>query len=356
MLAATTMLLAQDRIVYVGTYTSGASKGIYAFRLNSSTGKTTEPILAVESSNPAFLALHPSGRFLYSANENANGMLSAFATGEKLMLLNSVSSRGAGPCHVSLDRTGKWLFAANYNSGSVAVFPVGADGKLGDASTVVQHSGSSVNRERQEGPHAHEVVVSADNQFVLVPDLGADRVVIYRFDAAKGTFAPGTPAFVKAAPGAGPRHLAFAPDGKFVYVLNELAASITTFRYENGSMNELQTISTLPADFAGAKSGAEIAVHPSGKFLYASNRGHDSIAVFRIDSSKATLTAAGHAPTQGKTPRNFAIDPTGAYLLAANQDSGTVVVFAIDPKTGGLSPTGQVVQIPSPVSLVFASP
>jgi 6-phosphogluconolactonase len=356
MLAATTMLLAQDRIVYVGTYTSGASKGIYAFRFNSSTGKMTEPTLAAENSNPAFLVAHPNGKFLYAANENPNGMVSAFATGGKLMLLNSVSSRGAGPCHVAIDRTGKWLFAANYNSGKVAVFPVGADGKLGDASTVVQHSGSSVNRERQEGPHAHEVVVSADNHFVLVPDLGADRVVIYRFDAAKGTLTASTPAFAKAAPGAGPRHLAFSPDGKFVYVLNELAASITAFRYRDGSMKELRTISTLPADFAGAKSGAEIAVHPSGKFLYASNRGHDSIAVFRIDSSKGTLTAEGHAPTQGKTPRNFAIDPTGGYLLAANQDSSTVVVFAIDPKTGGLTPTGQVVLIPSPVSLVFASP
>ena len=342
--------------MYVGTYTNGASKGIYTFRFNSSTGKTTEPALAAESSNPSFLAMHPNGRFLYAANENSNGIVSAFAIDPsgRLTLVNSVSSHGSGPCHVAVDRTGKWLFAANYNSGSVAVFPLGADGKLGEASTVVQHFGSSVNRERQEGPHAHEVVLSPDNRFLLVPDLGADRVVIYRFDAAKGTLSPGAPAFVKAAPGAGPRHLAFSPDGRFVYVVNELAASITASRYDNGTLNELQTISMLPSDFTGAKSGAEIAVHPNGKFLYASNRGHDSIALFRIDSSKGTLTAAGHTSTHGKTPRNFAIDPTGAYLLAANQDSGTVVVFRIDPNTGGLTPSGNVVQIPAPVSLVFA--
>jgi len=345
--------------VYVGTYTNGASKGIYTFRFNSSTGKAGSPSLAGESSNPAFLAVHPNVRFVYTANENPNGSVSAFSidrAGGALTLLNSVSSHGSGPCHIAVDRAGKWLFAANYNSGSVAVLPIGSDGKLGEASSFVQHSGSRVNRERQEGPHAHEVVVSADNRFVLVPDLGADRVVIYRFDAAKGTLTPSTPAFVKAALGAGPRHLAFSPDGKFVYVVNELAASINVFRFDNGNMNALQTISTLPADFAGVKSGAEIAVHPNGKFLYASNRGHDSIAIFRIDPRKGTLSAAGHVPTQGKTPRNFAIDPAGQYLLAANQDSGTVVIFRIDPKTGGLTANGTTLQIPAPVSLVFASP
>ena len=361
MLAAglSTLLPAQQRTVYVGTYTNGASKGIYAFRFDPSSGKTTEPSLAAESSNPAFLALHPNGQFLYAANENPNGMVSAFSIDRAsgaLTLLNSVSSHGSGPCHVAVDHTGKWLFAANYNSGSVAVFPLGADGKLGEASTVIQYAGSSVNRERQAGPHAHEVALSPDNRFLLVPDLGADRVVIYRFDAAKGTLTASTPAFVKAAPGTGPRHLAFRPDGKFAYVVSELAASVVAYRYENGSLSGLQTISTLPADFAGVKSGAEIAVHPTGRFLYASNRGHDSIAVFHIDPGKGTLTAAGYVPTQGKTPRNFAIDPTGAYLLAANQDSGTVVVFRIDPKTGGLTPNGTTLQIPAPVSLVFTLP
>ena len=349
------MLPAEERTVYVGTYTNGASKGIYTFRFDSSTGKTSEPGLAAESSNPAFLAAPPNGRFLYAANENPNGTVSAFSIASGVLtFLNSVSSGGSGPCHVAVDRTGNWLFAANYNSGSLALFPLGAGGKLGAASAVVQHSGSSANRQRQDGPHAHEVVVSADNRFVLVPDLGADQVVIYRFDAAKGTL--GKPSFAKATPGAGPRHLAFRPDGRFVYVLNELAASITVLRYKDGSLSELQTISTLPADFTGPKSGAEIAVHPNGKFLYASNRGHDSIAVFRIDSTKGTLTAAGYVSTQGKTPRNFAIDPTGAYLLAANQDTGTVVVFHIDPNSGGLTPSGNVLQIPTPVSVVFVAP
>jgi 6-phosphogluconolactonase len=349
-------LPAQERAAYVGTYTNGASKGIYAFRFNSSSGKTTEPVLAAESSNPSFLVVHPNGRLLYAANENRDGMVSAFSiqpAGGRLALLNSVSSHGDAPCHVAVDRTGKWLFAANYNSGSVAVFPIGADGKLGEATAVVRHIGSSVNRERQAGPHAHEVVVSADNRFVLVPDLGADHVVIYRFDVMTGKLTPNTPAFVKAAAGAGPRHLAFAPDGRFVYVMNEMAASVTAFRYDNGALNELQTLSTLPADFAGPKSGAEIAIHPSGKVLYASNRGHDSIAVFRIDPDKGTLVAAGRVPTQGKTPRNFVIDPMGAYLLAANQDSDTIVIFRIDSKTGGLTPSGNIVHIPTPVSIVF---
>jgi len=354
------MLPAQKRRVYVGTYTGAASKGIYTFRFDSANGKATEATLAAQTSNPSFLAVHPNGRFLYAVNENPSGTVSAFssdaATG-RLTLLNSVSSHGSGPCHLALDRTSKWLFVANYNSGSVSVFPLGADGKLGEAPTVMQHSGASVDPQRQEGAHAHEVVVSADNRFVLVPDLGADRVIVYSFDAATGALTPGTPPFVKITPGSGPRHLAFAPDGKFVYVLNELASSIAAFRYQNGSLVESQTmthtITTLPPDFTGPKSGAEIAVHPNGKFLYASNRGHDSIAVFHVDPKAGKLTAAGHISTKGKTPRNFAIDPSGRFLLAANQDSDTIVVFRIDSKTGGLIATDSVVSIAAPVSLVL---
>jgi 6-phosphogluconolactonase len=254
---------------------------------------------------------------------------------------------------VAVDRTGKWLAVANYNSGSIAVFPIGSDGRSSEASAVVQLSGSSVNPERQAGPHAHEVVFSADNSIVLVPDLGADRVLIYRFDSGRGTLVPSTPAFAGSAPGAGPRHLAFAPDGAFVYLLNEMAASITAFRYENGSLMETQTISTLPAGFAGVKSGAEIAIHPNGKFLYASNRGHDSLAMFCIDPDNGILTGAGHVSTQGKTPRTFVIDPAGAFLLAANQDSGTIVIFRIDLEHGKLTPSGRVVGVPAPVSLVL---
>ena len=341
-----------DWTAYVGTYTRESSKGIYAVRLDDKTGKLTPLGLAVETSNPSFLAVHPNQRFVYAANENPQGTVSAFAvdasTGH-LKLLNSVSTRGAGPCHVALDQTGKFLFAANYNSGSVAVFPVREDGSLGEASKSVQHSGAGANPQRQEGPHAHSVNMAPDNRFVLVADLGLDQVLAYSRQLNVG-------AVTKMAPGSGPRHLVFRADGKFVYVLSELTATVTAFRYDGktGTLDELQSISTLPAGFTGAKSGAEIAMHPSGKFLYASNRGHDSIAVFRVDAAKGTLTAAGQVSTQGKTPRNFAIDPTGKFLLAANQDSGSIVEFRIDQKTGALTGTGAVVQAPFPVSIVFA--
>jgi 6-phosphogluconolactonase len=344
-----------DWTAYVGTYTSGASKGIYRLRFDDATGKLTTLDLAAETPNPSFLAVSPNGRFLYAANEENAGSVSAFSNGnQKLTPLNTVSSRGAGPCHVALDKTGKWLFVANYNSGSVAAFPVHEDGTLGEASAFVQHSGSSVNPQRQAGPHAHSVNISPDNRFVLVADLGLDQILTYRIDAAKG-LPPPQPLLAKLSPGSGPRHMAFGPDGRFVYVINEMLATVTVFQYDAaaGSLKEVQTISALPAGFKGANSSAEIAVHPSGKFLYASNRGHDSIAIFRIDVAAGTLTAAGHAPAGGKTPRNFAIDPSGKFLLAANQDSGNVVVFRIDPSTGALTPAGVEVSVPSPVSIVF---
>jgi 6-phosphogluconolactonase len=343
---------AADWTAYVGTYTRGNSKGIYAFHFDAATGKLTEPALAAETSNPSFLAVAANQRFVYAANENPQGTVSAFSiepATRRLTMLNSVSTRGSGPCHVALDQTGKFLFAANYNSGSVAVFPVREDGSLGDASAFVQHSGSSADKQRQEGPHAHSVNVAPDNRFVLVADLGLDQVLAYSRQLMIG-------AITKLAPGSGPRHLVFRADGKFVYVLSEITATVTAYRYDakDGTLAELQTISTLPAGYTGAKSGAEIAIHPSGKFLYASNRGHDSIAVFRVDPAKGTLTAAGHVPTQGRTPRNFAINPSGAFLLAANQDSGSIVEFRIDRNTGALAPTGIAVQVPFPVSIVFA--
>lgn len=352
-------------IVYVGTYTRQTSKGIYAFRFQSATGEITPLGLAAETVNPSFLAVHPNHRFLYAVNEVSNyegqtaGSISAFsiaaATGQ-LKLLNRVSSRGAGPCHLALDKNGEWLFAANYSGGSVAAFPVHEDGALGDASAFVQHSGSSVNPRRQSGPHAHSANVSPDNRFVLFTDLGLDEVLAYRLDPAKGGLTANDPPFAKVAPGSGPRHLAFRPDGKFVYVLNEMLSTVTTLRYNagRGSLEEWQTLSTLPDGFTGANSGAEIAVAPNARFLYASNRGHDSIAVFRIDRDKGALVPVDRVSTQGKTPRNFAIDPSGKFLFAANQDSGSIVVFRIDPKTGGLTPTGRVLEVPSPVCVTFA--
>jgi 6-phosphogluconolactonase len=357
-----------DWIMYVGTYTKAPSKGIYAYRFQSATGEVT-PLgaagLAAETENPSFLAVHPNQRFLYAVNEVSRyegkdaGSVSAFAidraTGT-LTLLNRVSSRGGGACHLSLDRSGKWLFVANYGGGSVAAFPVHDDGTLGEASAFFQHEGKSVNAARQSGPHAHETVVSPDNRFVLAADLGLDKVFTYRLDPAKGGLAPGEPPFATIAPGSGPRHLAFRPDGKFVYVLKEMLSAVVAFRYDagGGTLAELQTLSTLPEGFSGDNSGAELATHPSGKFLYASNRGDDSVAIFRVDATKGTLTSAGRVSTQGKTPRGFAIDPSGRFLVAGNQNSGTVVVFRIDQQTGGLTPTGTVLQLGSPVNVVFS--
>jgi 6-phosphogluconolactonase len=350
---------AQDWNVYVGTYTSGPSKGIYAYKFDRSTGKLTPTGLAGESSNPSFLAVHPSQRYLYAVNENDTGMVSAFAieTSGKLKALNQVSSKGSGPCHLSVDRTGKWLFVANYNSGSVAAFPINADGSLGEASATDQHSGKSVNPGRQSGPHAHVATISPDNRFVWVCDLGLDEVFSYRIDPAKGGMTPNDPPFAKVEPGSGPRHVVFRNDSKFAYVETEMAATVTVFSYDadKGTMKQVQVISTLPESYAGTKSGAEIALHPNSQFLYTSNRGHDSITTFKVDAAKGTLVFLGTTPTQGKTPRNFVIDPSGNYLFAANQDSNSIVAFKIDQQTGGLTPTGDKYEVGAPVSLLFVS-
>ena len=250
----------------------------------------------------------------------------------------------------------KYALVSNYTAGSVAVFPVLKDGRLGEATSFVQHKGSSVNPQRQKGPHAHAVALSPDNRFAVVADLGLDELLIYSFDSAKGTLGA-NPQVVKTAPGAGPRHLAFSSDGRFLYLINELQSTVLTYSYNatTGALHELQTISTLPKTFSGNSTAAEIQIHPSGKFLFASNRGDDSIAVFAIDSGTGALTHVENDPTSGKTPRNFAIDPTGSWLLSANQDSGNIVVFRIDQKTGHLTPTGDVFQIPSPTCLKFVA-
>jgi 6-phosphogluconolactonase len=273
----------------------------------------------------------------------------------QLKLLNRVSSRGSGPCHVAVDKTGKWVFVANYNSGSVAAFPVHEDGSLGEASAFFQDSGTGANPERQSGPHAHEVMLSPDNRFALVADLGLDEVFSYRLDSAKGGLTPNNPPFVRLTPGSGPRHIAFRPDAKFVYSLNELRSTVTAFRYDasRSELKEIQAISTLPQSFAGTSTAAEIVVHPNGKFVYASNRGDDSIAIFRIDSGRGTLTFVDRQSTQGRTPRNIAIDPSGSLLLAANQESGNIVIFGIDPQTGRLTPTGNALEVPFPVCIIF---
>jgi 6-phosphogluconolactonase len=274
-----------------------------------------------------------------------------------LTLLNEVPSRGADPCYITVDKTGRFVLVANYTGGNVAVFPILEGGRLGDASAFAQHTGHGTNPQRQEGPHVHYIDLSADNRFAVAADLGLDEILIYRFDPTKGTLAANDPKFVSVSAGAGPRHFTFSPNGKFAYVINEMQSSVTAFSYDadRGKLHPLQTISALPKDFTGANDDAEIEVHPSGKFLYASNRGHDSITVFAIDESKGTLTVLEYVPTQGKEPRNFEIDPTGTRLFAANQKSDTIVIFRIDPKTGRLTPTGNVLHVPTPVCVKFVA-
>jgi 6-phosphogluconolactonase len=355
-----------EYFVYIGTYTRQNSEGIYGYRFQPSTGRLTSLGLAAETVSPSFLAVHPNRRFLYSVGEIADtgggkgGAVSAFQidpeTG-KLAFLNQVSSGGAGPCHLVVDKTGKGVLVANYGGGSVAALPVNEDGHLAEASAFAQHTGSSVDPKRQQRPHTHSINVSPDNRFAVAADLGLDKVLVYRFDPERGSLTPNEPPFAKVNPGAGPRHFAFHPSGGFAYVINEMQSTVTAFAYDaaEGVLKELQTISTLPEAFAGDNSTAEVQVHPSGKFLYGSNRGHDSIAVFAIDPGKGTLTPVEHVSTQGKTPRNFGVDPTGSHLFAANQSSHNVVVFRIDPNTGRLTPTGQKLEVYSPVCVKFVA-
>jgi len=358
-------------LVFVGTYTNKTtSKGIYAYRFDPGTGKLSPLGVAAESEDPSFLAVHPSGKYLYAVNEidhfgaQKSGAVSAFSIDHKtgkLALLNQAATQGAGPCHISLDKSGKFVLVANYDGGSVAVFPIREDGSVGPASAFVQHSGSSVNKERQEGPHAHWIETSPDNRFALAADLGLDKILIYRFNAVKGSVTPNDPPYAKLNPGSGPRHLAFHPNGKFAYVLTEMENSVTSFSYSaaKGSLSPLQTLSTLSSlrkDYSGPKEAAEIAVHPNGKFLYTSNRaGIDTVSAFSIDHVKGTLKLIDEFPTMGKTPRNFAIDPTGKFLLAANQESNNIVTFRIDSSTGRLMPTGDIVEAPAPVCITFVA-
>ncbi len=355
-----------EYLVYFGTYTGHGSKGIYACRFRPATGRLTAVELAAETVNPSFLAADAGGRYLFAANEIGDyqgarsGSVSSFAIDRrsgKLTARNTVASRGADPCHLAVDREGRHVLVANYTGGSVAVLPVDGEGMLGEAADFVQHLGSSVNPDRQKEPHAHNVILTPGERFAMVADLGLDKLLVYRFDHRKGALTPNDPPYGRVAPGSGPRHIALHPNGRFAYVINEMGNSITAFTWDGsrGSLNQVQTVSTLPRDFKGENTTAEIAVHPSGRYLYGSNRGHDSIAVYAVDQDKGTLKAIEDVATRGKEPRNFALDPTGGYLLAANQNSNTVVVFKIDPRTGRLAPAGQQVQVISPVCVTFVA-
>ena len=355
-------LRAADYWMYTGTYTTGASKGIYVSRYTPQKGRVTKPVLAADTGNPSFLAIHPNHQWLYAVNENGSatvmGSVSAYAIDPKsgkLSLLNWVSSKGGAPCHLAIDRSGKWLAVANYTSGSVAVLPIAAGGKLGEAAAFVQQSGSSVNRERQAGPHAHEAVFSPDNRFLLVPDLGADKIFVYRFDAANGSITSNNPPSASARPGSGPRHLVFHPNGKMVYAVNELASTVTAYTYDSpaGKLEELQTTSILPGGFTGASTAAELAINADGTRLYASNRGNDSIALLAIDPVAFTLAAMEFPPAMVQKPRYFTLDPDGAALIAAGQDSGTLQMFRVHPHTGQIRPFGRPIRVANPVCVVF---
>jgi 6-phosphogluconolactonase len=350
--------------VFVGTYTGpkpgekGQSAGIYRYRFDAKTGKLSDGAVAAQTRDPSFLAIHPTKRWLYAAGEGPNE-LTAYSLDTKtgqLTFLNSQKSGGGAPCHVTVDGEGKCLLAANYGGGSICCLPIQPDGSLGAATTFIQHKGKGPNKARQEGPHAHSINVDAANRFAFVADLGLDKVLIYRLDPAKGILTPSDPPAVELAPGAGPRHFAFHPSGKFAYVINELESSVTAMSYDaaKGTLKVLQTISTLPGPHKG-NSTAEVVVHPSGKFLYGSNRGHNSIAVFAIDEKTGELKATGHQSQGIKTPRNFAIDPTGAFAIVASQDGDNLLVFSVDAKTGALTPTDMRVEVKRPVCVRFVA-
>ena len=351
--------------LYIGTYTGPKSKGVYTSTLDLATGKLSTAELAVELKNPSFLAVHPQDpTLLYAVSEvdDAQGKPSGGVAALKrdpatnrLTVLNAELSGGAGPCHLNVDATGRHVLVANYGGGSVAALPIVAGGKLGPATSVIAHQGNSVNPQRQKEPHAHSINLDPANRFAFAADLGLDQVLVYAFDPQAGTLARHEPPFAKVTPGAGPRHFAFRPDGKFAYVINELGNTITVFEYaaDKGVLKVVQDISTLPAGHTDPSYTAEVVVHPSGKFVYGSNRGHDSIAMFTVDPATGLLTAQGQEPTRGKAPRNFVVDPTGRWLLAENQGSDTIYVFAIDQATGRLKETGSPLSVPTPVCVRF---
>lgn len=360
-------------LVYVGTYTTslphvdGKSDGIQIYRLDMASGELTYYDKLTGVVNPSFLILDAEQKHLYAVNETfewegePGGGVSSFSidgqTGA-LTPINQQPSHGTGPCYLSLDKTGKFLFAANYNGGSVAVYPIEDDGRIREKVEFVQHQGppSLVIPDRQDVPHAHLILTDRANRFAFVPDLGLDRVMIYAFDEATGRLTPAPTPWIETAPGAGPRHFTFHPNGRYAFLITELDSTITSLRYdpEAGTLEKVHTLSTLPEGFEGVSTCSDVQVSPSGRFVYGGNRGHNSLAIFTFDEKTGQLTAVGHEPTQGSTPRHFGIDPTETFLLAANQDSDTIVTFRIDQQTGELTPMGHTADVATPVCILIA--
>ncbi|QDK79767.1 lactonase family protein [Spirosoma sp. KCTC 42546] len=345
-----------DYYLYVGTYTRKTSEGIYVFRFNTQTGDFTPVGIAKGVTNPCFLAISTDHRFLYANGGNTGDSVRAFSIDKeshKLTLLNSEASDGKGGAHIAVDKTGKWVIVGNYTSGSVSVLPTKADGSLGKVSQVIQHEGKSIDPERQTKPYVHSINIAPNNKDVFVPDLGTDKIMTYALDAKTGQLAAGNPPFTAVTPGSGPRHFTFHPTGKFAYVIQEMGATITGFTYKSGALETIQTIKLLPEEYTGRKWAADLHISPDGRFLYGSNRAHESLTIFSIDPKTGQLTLVDHQPVNGKTPRNFAIDPTGNFVLVANQDSDNITIFKRDKQTGKLTPTGKEIAVSMPVCLKF---
>jgi 6-phosphogluconolactonase len=342
---------AEELTVYFGTHTAGPGKGFSVARFNTETGALSKPEFLLETPAPAYFVIAPGGRRLYACN--STGFVSAYsidAATPRLSLINQKPSGGGDPSYISLDTTGHYVFVANYDGGNIAAWALAPDGGLGERTAFVQHTGSGTNPQRQSHAFAHSIRVDPTNRFVLVADLGLDKLFVYKFDARNGSLAPNDPPFAKSAPGSGARHVVFHPNGRWVYLITEMGSTIMLFDWDtrSGALSEVQTVSTLPKDFHGESACAEIQVHPSGRFVYASNRGRDSIAVFSVDENSGRLTPIQDVPSGGKTPRNFDMDPTAHWLLATNHGSNNAMVFRIDQQTGMLTPAGQPVEAPYP--------
>jgi len=355
--------LNREYFVFVGTYSPSDQQGIHVYRMDASgTLKRLHGISGV--SNPSFLAVSPNQRYLYCVNETGNfqgqetGGVSAFAIDPEtaeLTFLNEQPSKGKGPCYVTVDQTNRYVLVANYGGGSVAMLPIEENGRLGQPCDHHQHEGSSVNERRQQGPHAHAFVIDPTNTYAYAPDLGIDKIMIYKLDHEHGKLIPNDPPFAAVKPGSGPRHFTFHPNGKLAYAIQELSSEITTFVFdqETGALNEIQTLSTLPEDFNGNNSCADIHISPNGMFLFGSNRGHNSLAIYSIEPTTGKLEFVGHESTRGETPRNFNIAPSGQFLLAANQNTDNIIPFELDQETGSLTPTGQEIEVSKPVCVKY---